>query len=50
VVVFTTGGAINFIAARPTQAFISHVDVNYGNYNLMDVEARTLGVDFRYMY
>ena len=36
----TTGGAINFITARPTQDFSSSVDVNYGNYNLDGNRAR----------
>jgi iron complex outermembrane receptor protein len=39
----TTGGAINFITARPTQEFSSYVDVNYGNYNLTQIEAEVGG-------
>jgi iron complex outermembrane recepter protein len=39
----TTGGAINFITARPTQEFSSYVDVNYGNYNLTEIEAEVGG-------
>lgn len=39
----TTGGAINFITARPTQEFSSYVDVNYGNYNLSEIEAEVGG-------
>jgi iron complex outermembrane recepter protein len=39
----TTGGAINFITARPTQEFSSYVDVNYGNYNLTEIEAEIGG-------
>jgi len=31
----STGGAINYIAAKPTDAFASGVDVTYGNYNLL---------------
>jgi iron complex outermembrane receptor protein len=33
----TTGGAINFITALPTQEFSSYVDVSYGNYNLTEL-------------
>ena len=32
----TTGGAINFITARPTQELTSSVDADYGNYNLTE--------------
>lgn len=39
----TTGGAINFITARPTQDFSSSVDVNYGNYNLEEIGAEIGG-------
>src|ERR1700691_24706 len=39
----TTGGAINFITARPTQDFSAYVDVNYGNYNLTQIEAEVGG-------
>jgi iron complex outermembrane recepter protein len=39
----TTGGAINFITARPTQEFSSYVDVNYGNYNLTEIGAEVGG-------
>jgi iron complex outermembrane receptor protein len=39
----TTGGAINFITARPTQEFSAYVDVNYGNYNLTEIEAEVGG-------
>jgi iron complex outermembrane receptor protein len=39
----TTGGAINFITARPTQAFSAYADVNYGNYNLAEIEAEVGG-------
>jgi outer membrane receptor protein involved in Fe transport len=31
----STGGAINYIAAKPTDTFASGVDVTYGNYNLL---------------
>ncbi len=33
----TTGGAINFITARPTQEFSASVDADYGNYNLTEI-------------
>jgi iron complex outermembrane recepter protein len=33
----TTGGAINFITARPTQDFTSSVEADYGNYNLTEL-------------
>jgi iron complex outermembrane recepter protein len=33
----TTGGAINFITARPTKDFSASVDVDYGNYNLTEI-------------
>jgi iron complex outermembrane recepter protein len=33
----TTGGAINFITARPTQAFSASIDADYGNYNLTEI-------------
>jgi iron complex outermembrane recepter protein len=39
----TTGGAINFITARPTQDFSSYVDVNYGNFNLTEIGAEIGG-------
>jgi iron complex outermembrane recepter protein len=39
----TTGGAINFITARPTQQFSSSVDVNYGNFNLTEIGAEIGG-------
>jgi iron complex outermembrane receptor protein len=39
----TTGGAINFITARPTHDFSSYVEVNYGNYNLTELEAEVGG-------
>jgi iron complex outermembrane recepter protein len=39
----TTGGAINFITARPTQEFSSYVDVNYGNFNLTEIGAEIGG-------
>jgi len=39
----TTGGAINFITARPTQEFSSSVDVNYGNFNLEEIGAEIGG-------
>jgi iron complex outermembrane receptor protein len=39
----TTGGAINFITARPTQEFSSSVDVNYGNFNLAEIGAEIGG-------
>jgi len=39
----TTGGAINFITRRPTQSFSAYADVNYGNYNLMDIEGAVGG-------
>jgi iron complex outermembrane receptor protein len=39
----TTGGAINFITARPTQDFSSSVDVNYGNFNLTEIGAEIGG-------
>ncbi|MGA2952288.1 MAG: TonB-dependent receptor [Caulobacteraceae bacterium] len=32
-----TGGAINFIAAKPTSAPQAGIDVSYGNYNSVDV-------------
>src|SRR5580698_1798190 len=35
----TTGGAVNFISARPTQDFSSYVDVDYGNSNLTEIGA-----------
>jgi iron complex outermembrane recepter protein len=39
----TTGGAINFITARPTQDFSSYVDVDYGNFNLTEIGAEIGG-------
>ncbi|MDB6041598.1 MAG: hypothetical protein JWM63_149 [Gammaproteobacteria bacterium] len=39
----TTGGAINFITARPSQQFSSSVDLNYGNYNLAEIGAEIGG-------
>ena len=39
----TTGGAINFITARPTQDFSASVDVNYGNFNLEEIGAEIGG-------
>lgn len=33
----TTGGAINFITARPTHDFTSSVEADYGNYNLTEL-------------
>jgi iron complex outermembrane receptor protein len=39
----TTGGAINFITARPSHDFSSYVDINYGNYNLTEIEAEVGG-------
>lgn len=35
----TTGGAINFITRRPKQQFEANMRVDYGNYNLLEVEA-----------
>jgi iron complex outermembrane recepter protein len=32
-----TGGAINYIAAKPTQTFQAGVDASYGNYNALDL-------------
>lgn len=39
----TTGGAINFITTRPTQEFSAYADVNYGNYNLTEIEGAVGG-------
>lgn len=35
----TTGGAINFITRRPKQDFEANFRVDYGNYNLLEIEA-----------
>jgi len=35
----STGGAINYIAAKPTDTFASGVNVTYGNYNLLQSTA-----------
>ena len=33
----STGGAINYIAAKPTQTFKAGVDASYGNFNALDI-------------
>jgi iron complex outermembrane receptor protein len=33
----TTGGAVNFVSAKPTQDFSSSVEADYGNYNLKEI-------------
>lgn len=38
-----TGGAINFIAAKPTATFKAGVDVNYGRFNEFDVSGFVSG-------
>ena len=39
----TTGGAINFITARPTQELTASVEADYGNYNLTEIGAEVGG-------
>ena len=38
-----TGGAINYIAAKPTRTFQAGLDVGYGNYNAVDVDGFVSG-------
>ena len=38
-----TGGAINFIAAKPTKSFQAGGDISYGNYNALDVDGYVSG-------
>ena len=33
----TTGGAVNFVSAKPTQDFTSSIEADYGNYNLKEI-------------
>lgn len=39
----TTGGAINFVTARPTQQFGASAEMSYGNYNLAELDAMVNG-------
>jgi len=32
-----TGGAVNYIAAKPTDAFAAGVDATYGRFNLLQI-------------
>ncbi len=38
-----TGGAINYIAAKPTRAFQAGAELSYGNYNAFDLEGYVSG-------
>ena len=33
-----TGGALNFVAAKPTKTFKAGVDASYGNFNAVDLD------------
>lgn len=39
----TTGGAINFIAAKPTDVFKAGIDFSYGRFNAIDVQGFVSG-------
>jgi outer membrane receptor protein involved in Fe transport len=39
----TTGGAINFIAARPTSSFEAGLDLSYGRFNTVDAQGFVSG-------
>ncbi len=39
----STGGAVNYIAAKPTDRFAAGVDVSYGRFNTIDAQAYVSG-------
>ena len=39
----STGGAINYIAAKPTDAFSAGISASYGRFNMTDIQAHVSG-------